>query len=458
MTRPARPRSPSSSASRSRRSRTGSPSSTSQPDARLRGCRLAIKFPEIGDMQVRAIIEAAIEVKNKGKSVLPEIMIPLVGTVEELSFLKKRAIRIADECMAKAGTKVEYLIGTMIEVPRAALTADKIAEEAQFFSFGTNDLTQMTFGFSRDDIGSFVPAYVDHKILPVDPFQTLDASGVGQLVEMGTTKGRGVAARRSTASTSRSGSAASTAATPSPSPSATRWAWTTSPAPRSASRSPASPPRRRRSPMAKRSAATADRRRVVADQTNPAARPSDHHPAASRRSQTPTRCGRRLMDDQFLPPTGHQTRSPGRPRPGVRPRCGAFRHHHRLAGRCECLPGGERRADPHAEPGRPARRNLLGLRGPGRVHRSRSAEPSVSTAPPPAGPTAVVGVLLFFPWVLAGVPDGQSLVVRVAEHIGMVLGFGLNLVGVAMAVWWFSPLDADGRNAPPGRKRVIEPG
>ena len=156
----------------------------------LRGCRLAIKFPEIGDMQVRAIIEAALEVKAKGKTVLPEIMIPLVGTVEELSFLKKRAIRIADECMARAGTRIEYLIGTMIEVPRAALTADKIAEEAEFFSFGTNDLTQMTFGFSRDDIGSFVPAYVEHKILPVDPFQTLDASGVGQLVEMGTTKGR----------------------------------------------------------------------------------------------------------------------------------------------------------------------------------------------------------------------------------------------------------------------------
>ena len=156
----------------------------------LRGCRLAIKFPEIADMQVRAIIDAAIEVKKKGKSVLPEIMIPLVGTVEELSFLKKRTIKVADECMAKAGTKVEYLIGTMIEVPRAALTADQIAEEAEFFSFGTNDLTQMTFGFSRDDITSFVPAYVDGKILKVDPFQTLDATGVGQLVEMGVTKGR----------------------------------------------------------------------------------------------------------------------------------------------------------------------------------------------------------------------------------------------------------------------------
>jgi pyruvate,orthophosphate dikinase len=156
----------------------------------LRGCRLAIKFPEIADMQVRAIIDAAIEVKKKGKSVLPEIMIPLVGTVEELSFLKKRTIRVADQCMEKAGIQVEYLIGTMIEVPRAALTADQIAEEAEFFSFGTNDLTQMTFGFSRDDITSFVPAYVEHKILKVDPFQTLDATGVGQLVEMGTQKGR----------------------------------------------------------------------------------------------------------------------------------------------------------------------------------------------------------------------------------------------------------------------------
>ncbi len=156
----------------------------------LRGCRLAIKFPEIADMQVRAIIEAAIEVKKAGMSVLPEIMIPLVGTVEELSFLKKRAIAVAAECMKKAGTEVEYLIGTMIEVPRAALTADQIAEEAEFFSFGTNDLTQMTFGFSRDDITSFMSSYIDGKILKVDPFQTLDATGVGLLVEMGTKKGR----------------------------------------------------------------------------------------------------------------------------------------------------------------------------------------------------------------------------------------------------------------------------
>ncbi len=156
----------------------------------LRGCRLAIKFPEIGDMQVRAIIDAAIEVKRRGKEVLPEIMIPLVGTVEELAFLKKRALAVAEEVIAKAGVKVDFLIGTMIEIPRTALTADQIAEEAQFFSFGTNDLTQMTFGFSRDDITSFVPVYVAHKILKVDPFQTLDTVGVGQLVEMGVAKGR----------------------------------------------------------------------------------------------------------------------------------------------------------------------------------------------------------------------------------------------------------------------------
>jgi pyruvate, orthophosphate dikinase len=162
----------------------------SNPMLGLRGCRLAIRYPEIGDMQVRAIIEAAIAVKKKGHAVLPEIMIPLVGTVEELAFLKKRAVAIAKEVMEKAGVEVDYLIGTMIEVPRAALTADQIAEEAQFFSFGTNDLTQMTFGFSRDDITSFLPTYMETKILKVDPFQSLDISGVGQLVEMGVDKGR----------------------------------------------------------------------------------------------------------------------------------------------------------------------------------------------------------------------------------------------------------------------------
>jgi pyruvate,orthophosphate dikinase len=156
----------------------------------FRGCRLPIVYPEIGDMQIRAIIEAAIEVKKKGKTVLPEIMIPLIGTVEELIILKKRAIQIAEECMAKAGVKVEYQIGTMIELPRAALTADKIAEEAEFFSFGTNDLTQMTFGFSRDDIKGFMPTYLKEKILPIDPFQSIDVQGVGQLIEIGVKKGR----------------------------------------------------------------------------------------------------------------------------------------------------------------------------------------------------------------------------------------------------------------------------
>jgi len=156
----------------------------------FRGCRLPLVFPEIGDMQVRAIIEAAIEVKKKGKSVLPEIMIPLVGVVEELIILKKRAIATADECMAKAGVKVEYQIGTMIEIPRACVVADAIAEEAEFFSFGTNDLTQMTFGFSRDDIKGFMPTYLANKILPIDPFQTIDFGGVGELMKLGIEKGR----------------------------------------------------------------------------------------------------------------------------------------------------------------------------------------------------------------------------------------------------------------------------
>ncbi|AWM35941.1 Pyruvate, phosphate dikinase [Gemmata obscuriglobus] len=156
----------------------------------FRGCRLPLVFPEIGDMQVRAIIEAAIEVKKKGKSVLPEIMIPLVGVVEELAILKKRAIAVAEECMKAAGVKVEYQVGTMIELPRACIAADKIAEEAEFFSFGTNDLTQMTFGFSRDDIKGFMPTYLRDKVLPIDPFQTIDFNGVGELMKIGIQKGR----------------------------------------------------------------------------------------------------------------------------------------------------------------------------------------------------------------------------------------------------------------------------
>jgi pyruvate,orthophosphate dikinase len=155
-----------------------------------RGCRLAVTYPEIADMQVQAIIEAACAVKAKGIKVLPEIMIPLIGTVNELTFLKARAQKVAAEVIAKKGVKLKYMIGTMIEIPRAALTAGEIATEAEFFSFGTNDLTQMTFGFSRDDVGTFVPHYIEKEILPRDPFQTLDQTGVGELVKLGLQRGR----------------------------------------------------------------------------------------------------------------------------------------------------------------------------------------------------------------------------------------------------------------------------
>jgi len=158
----------------------------------FRGCRLGIVFPEISEMQAKAIIEAACNVKKKGIKVLPEIMIPLVGTVEEVSLLKELIVRVADEVMAKKKVKVAYKIGTMIELPRACLTADEIAREAEFFSFGTNDLTQMTFGYSRDDVGTFVPQYISKQVLHKDPFQVLDQTGVGQLVEMGVAKGRSV--------------------------------------------------------------------------------------------------------------------------------------------------------------------------------------------------------------------------------------------------------------------------
>ena len=156
-----------------------------------RGCRLGITFPEIYDMQVQAIMEAACElVKDEGYSIVPEIMIPLVATVKELALLKANAVKICDDVIARYGVTVEYLIGTMIELPRAALTADKIAEEAEFFSFGTNDLTQTTFGLSRDDAGKFLPFYVDNGILPEDPFVSIDKDGVGLLVKMGCEKGR----------------------------------------------------------------------------------------------------------------------------------------------------------------------------------------------------------------------------------------------------------------------------
>lgn len=155
-----------------------------------RGCRLGITYPEIYNMQVRAIFEAAVELAKEGLKIVPEVMIPLVGTKKELAVLRENAIKVAEEVMAAAGVKLEYHIGTMIEVPRAAVTADEIAEVADFFSFGTNDLTQMTFGFSRDDAGKFLGAYVEKGILPADPFQTLDQDGVGQLVRMGVEKGK----------------------------------------------------------------------------------------------------------------------------------------------------------------------------------------------------------------------------------------------------------------------------
>lgn len=158
----------------------------------LRGCRLGITHPEITEMQARAIFEAACIVAKEGRKVHPEIMIPLVSTVEELKRQKEIVCRVADEVMKEKGMKIEYLVGTMIELPRAALTADKIAEEAQFFSFGTNDLTQTTFGLSRDDAGKFLPMYVKKGILPRDPFVSIDEDGVGQLVKMGVEKGRSV--------------------------------------------------------------------------------------------------------------------------------------------------------------------------------------------------------------------------------------------------------------------------
>jgi pyruvate,orthophosphate dikinase len=156
----------------------------------LRGCRLGIVYPEITKMQARAILEAACDVKAEGVNVHPEIMIPLVGTKKELADQVDSVRAVAAEVFAERGMEVEYLVGTMIEIPRAALTADKIAETAEFFSFGTNDLTQMTYGVSRDDAGKFLPPYLKEEIWPADPFATLDQEGVGQLVEMGVQKGR----------------------------------------------------------------------------------------------------------------------------------------------------------------------------------------------------------------------------------------------------------------------------
>lgn len=155
-----------------------------------RGCRLSITFPILCEMQTQAIIEAACAVAKKGIKVLPEIMIPLIGTKAELEYLEKIVRRVANEIITREGSDVKYLVGTMIEIPRAALTAAQVAESAEFFSFGTNDLTQMTFGYSRDDIGTFLPDYLEKKMLEVDPFAQIDETGVGQLVEMAVKNGR----------------------------------------------------------------------------------------------------------------------------------------------------------------------------------------------------------------------------------------------------------------------------
>jgi pyruvate,orthophosphate dikinase len=155
-----------------------------------RGCRLGITYPEITEMQARAIFEAAVSVAQDGVKVKPEVMIPLTGTLKEMANQASIVRRVAEEVFAEKETRVEYLVGTMIELPRAALVADEIAKEAEFFSFGTNDLTQTTFGFSRDDINKFLPTYLEEGILKQDPFAVLDREGVGQLVRMACEKGR----------------------------------------------------------------------------------------------------------------------------------------------------------------------------------------------------------------------------------------------------------------------------
>ena len=167
--------------------------SESNPMMGLRGCRLGLTYPEINEMQVRAIFEACCDLKKEGYAVKPWVMIPLIGHVNELKVAKEILVRVAKDVMTEKGVEVEYKFGTMIEIPRAALTADEIAEYAEFFSFGTNDLTQMTFGYSRDDAeGKFLNRYVEQKILASNPFETLDTKGVGQLVEMSMTKGKAV--------------------------------------------------------------------------------------------------------------------------------------------------------------------------------------------------------------------------------------------------------------------------
>jgi pyruvate,orthophosphate dikinase len=155
-----------------------------------RGVRLSVTYPEIARMQTQAVIEAAIEVTKEGLTVIPEIMIPLVGEVRELKAIKKVVVETADAIIKASGIDLKYLVGTMIEIPRAALLADEIAKEAEFFSFGTNDLTQMTFGFSRDDAATFLGDYYEQKIFEEDPFQHIDQRGVGKLMKMASTLGK----------------------------------------------------------------------------------------------------------------------------------------------------------------------------------------------------------------------------------------------------------------------------
>jgi pyruvate,orthophosphate dikinase len=155
-----------------------------------RGVRLSVTNPEIAKMQTQAVIEAAIAVTKEGMKIVPEIMIPLVGEIKELRYVKEVVVQTADEIIKKSGVHIEYSVGTMIEIPRAALTADDIAKEAEFFSFGTNDLTQMTFGFSRDDAGKFLAEYYDKKIFASDPFAHIDQIGVGKLMKIAVELGR----------------------------------------------------------------------------------------------------------------------------------------------------------------------------------------------------------------------------------------------------------------------------